>query len=387
MGEWGPTETRPARDPQGAGAYPGRTVSIISGRRKRRAHRRGAGGNFSGDAHPYPPWPRVGHRRVGPPTNPAARAASPRRSRAAPPPLDLNRAEAAPDPGGRLTLRWPARGGLRQHGACTRRRRFRPPPRPTPLRPAAGMVGRGRRPAAGQPLPMRLHALLDRGRPAGRWRCSNCHPPLRLGTDGLLVATTERKESCASGFRPGAGRPRGSRTVKPAAPAPIPGGEGGANLSPLDHLLAVMRDPIGDEARRNRAAIALLPYTMPKPRPLARRRSARPTRWTPRPRRFGSVGSPAIPRPPIIRGRRKLRVRPRASSTACRPKDWTPPRAWPFPPCHGCGRCLRGAPPPAQVPASRKHARGEVNFRPAGPLGVRRKIRNVRAGPKRVPIS
>lgn len=65
------------------------------------------------------------------------------------------------------------------------------------------------------------------------------------------------------GFRAGAGRPRGSRTVK----MPTTSTEA-AGMTPRDYLLRVLNDPSADEARRDRAAIALLPYTVPKPAPL-----------------------------------------------------------------------------------------------------------------------
>ena len=55
------------------------------------------------------------------------------------------------------------------------------------------------------------------------------------------------------GYRAGAGRPRGSATVRlhpKAQQAP----------DPLDYLLGVMRDPEADPARRDRAAIAALPF-------------------------------------------------------------------------------------------------------------------------------
>jgi len=57
------------------------------------------------------------------------------------------------------------------------------------------------------------------------------------------------------GNRPGAGRPR-----KPAKQAePIQ-----ADLTPLAHLLGIMRNPANTLARRMRAAALLLPYCHPK---------------------------------------------------------------------------------------------------------------------------
>jgi hypothetical protein len=50
------------------------------------------------------------------------------------------------------------------------------------------------------------------------------------------------KSNGRGGFRPGAGRPRN-----------VP-------LTPIGHLLGVMRNPKAEPARRDQAAIALLPY-------------------------------------------------------------------------------------------------------------------------------
>lgn len=58
------------------------------------------------------------------------------------------------------------------------------------------------------------------------------------------------------GYRPGAGRPVGS---KPGAPkvqqlAEVDG------MTPLEYMLQVMQDPSVDEARRDRMAIAAAPF-------------------------------------------------------------------------------------------------------------------------------
>ena len=58
-------------------------------------------------------------------------------------------------------------------------------------------------------------------------------------------------------FRPGAGWPKGSRTV-----TLVPNPQRAAD--PLAHLLAVMSDPAANPARRGRAAIAALPYLHPR---------------------------------------------------------------------------------------------------------------------------
>jgi hypothetical protein len=62
------------------------------------------------------------------------------------------------------------------------------------------------------------------------------------------------------GARPGAGRPR-----KPAPPAVEAETAGGAALTPLALLEAVMRDERQDLALRVSCARALLPYTAAKP--------------------------------------------------------------------------------------------------------------------------
>jgi hypothetical protein len=49
------------------------------------------------------------------------------------------------------------------------------------------------------------------------------------------------------GFRPGAGRPKGSKTARPG-------------VAPLEYMLAVMNDVAADDARRDRMAIAAAPF-------------------------------------------------------------------------------------------------------------------------------
>ena len=59
------------------------------------------------------------------------------------------------------------------------------------------------------------------------------------------------------GARPGAGRPkRDDRYVLPIAEV--------GGMSPLEFLLAVIRDPNASAERRDRAAISVLPYCHPK---------------------------------------------------------------------------------------------------------------------------
>lgn len=59
------------------------------------------------------------------------------------------------------------------------------------------------------------------------------------------------------GFRPGSGRPKGARTIRLTP-------EAAGSVSPLAYLAEVMNDPTADPARRDRAAIALLPYLHPR---------------------------------------------------------------------------------------------------------------------------
>lgn len=65
------------------------------------------------------------------------------------------------------------------------------------------------------------------------------------------------------GFRPAAGRPKGTR-----APWALPPKDGKAactpGLMPLEYMLSVMRDETADQARRDRMAIAAAPFLHPK---------------------------------------------------------------------------------------------------------------------------
>ena len=58
------------------------------------------------------------------------------------------------------------------------------------------------------------------------------------------------------GYRVGAGRPKGSRTLA-LIPATTPARP---DMTPLEYMLAVMRDPLADPARRDRMAIAAAPF-------------------------------------------------------------------------------------------------------------------------------
>ena len=72
------------------------------------------------------------------------------------------------------------------------------------------------------------------------------------------------------GYRPGSGRPKGSKNKKSnkakinkAEPSNTDNGAF-ENLSPLDYMLKVMRDPDADEARRDKMAISACQYLHPK---------------------------------------------------------------------------------------------------------------------------
>src|SRR5579862_745425 len=69
------------------------------------------------------------------------------------------------------------------------------------------------------------------------------------------------------GYRPGAGRPKGSRSFKAGrqeepAPARDLSERSGQpqHQSPLDYMLGVMNDQTADDATRDRMAIAAAPY-------------------------------------------------------------------------------------------------------------------------------
>jgi phage terminase small subunit len=65
------------------------------------------------------------------------------------------------------------------------------------------------------------------------------------------------------GYRPGAGRPKGSKNKNRTKPPEKAGNQLDlplGNLDPLEYLLQVMRDPTAEPERRARAAIACLPF-------------------------------------------------------------------------------------------------------------------------------
>jgi phage terminase small subunit len=61
------------------------------------------------------------------------------------------------------------------------------------------------------------------------------------------------------GYRPGAGRPKGSGNASKSE-ADSDGGESPTWELPVAYMLRVMNDPTTDAARRDRLAIALAPY-------------------------------------------------------------------------------------------------------------------------------
>jgi hypothetical protein len=69
------------------------------------------------------------------------------------------------------------------------------------------------------------------------------------------------------GYRPGAGRPKGSgkATTSAKVPAEVKREARGARLTPLDYMLAVMNDDDVDPMRRDRMAIAAAPFVHAKP--------------------------------------------------------------------------------------------------------------------------
>jgi hypothetical protein len=63
------------------------------------------------------------------------------------------------------------------------------------------------------------------------------------------------------GYRPGAGRPKGSRNkTRLETQADIQSAAAFENMTPLDYMLKVMRDQREDAGRRDRMAIAAAPF-------------------------------------------------------------------------------------------------------------------------------
>lgn len=70
------------------------------------------------------------------------------------------------------------------------------------------------------------------------------------------------------GFRPGSGRPKGAKNIKPSpkidVAADIATAAYKSGLSPLDYMLSVMRDDTIDGNRRDRMAVAAAPFVHSK---------------------------------------------------------------------------------------------------------------------------
>ena len=67
------------------------------------------------------------------------------------------------------------------------------------------------------------------------------------------------------GYRPGAGRPKGSRSkFRVETMCDIEAEAALENLTPLGYMLRIMRDPREDKDRRCRMAIAAAPFCHPK---------------------------------------------------------------------------------------------------------------------------
>lgn len=66
------------------------------------------------------------------------------------------------------------------------------------------------------------------------------------------------------GFRPGAGRPKGSKSgrvsVENGIPSDVLPASAKSGMTPLEYMLGVMRNTEADQARRDRMAIAAAPF-------------------------------------------------------------------------------------------------------------------------------
>jgi hypothetical protein len=75
---------------------------------------------------------------------------------------------------------------------------------------------------------------------------------------------TKSRNIGRGGARPGTGRPLGSRN-RPKFELPEQREHYAHVKTPLDYMLAVMRDPLADLRRRDRAAKAAAPFIHAKP--------------------------------------------------------------------------------------------------------------------------
>jgi len=76
------------------------------------------------------------------------------------------------------------------------------------------------------------------------------------------------------GARIGAGRPRKDAPAREPTNSEIRTEARKAGLSPLDYMLAVMRNPEADQARRDKMAIAAAPFVHGKPGETAKGKKA-----------------------------------------------------------------------------------------------------------------
>lgn len=74
------------------------------------------------------------------------------------------------------------------------------------------------------------------------------------------------------GFRPGSGRPKGAKNIKPAPKIDVAKDIARAakesGMSPLDYMLNVMRDENADGNRRDRMAVAAAPFVHARAEPV-----------------------------------------------------------------------------------------------------------------------
>jgi hypothetical protein len=85
--------------------------------------------------------------------------------------------------------------------------------------------------------------------------------------DFLILGRNTRKEGymARGGFRPGAGRPKGSKEGKSSPQAEVTSTSTVAlTQNPLEYMLAIMNDPKADAVRRDRMAIAAAPFIHPR---------------------------------------------------------------------------------------------------------------------------
>ena len=76
------------------------------------------------------------------------------------------------------------------------------------------------------------------------------------------------------GYRPGGGRPKGSKTVGKISAADARALVSAAGESPLAYMLRIMNHPDVDPARRDRLAVAAAPYVHGRPGEKDRSRKA-----------------------------------------------------------------------------------------------------------------